>query len=165
LTPGQSAIGPPGVPHAWWNPSDSEEVRFLGGIHPGLPVETMLETVGGLMREGKTLGPLPINPLQAAVLAGEVGSWLELRPVEKVLFAPVVALASVGRLLGYRARYPEYSGPDGQVAPAGLNPIAEPVFARLAARRLKTEFARLKDLLEARTRRKLPGPRSRQHYH
>ena len=113
LTPGQKAVGPPGVPHAWWNPSGSEEVRFLGGIRPGLPVETMLETVVGLMREGKSIGPVPRNPLQLAVLADEVGSWLELRPGERVLFAPVVALASIGRLLGYRARYPEYSGPDG----------------------------------------------------
>lgn len=126
LEQGQSAIGPPGVPHAWWNPSGSEEVRFLGGIHPGLPVETMLETVVGLMREGKSIGPLPRNPLQAAVLADEIGSWLEPRPVEKALFAPVAALASVGKLLGYRARYPEYSGPDG-LAPVGLTRIERSV--------------------------------------
>ena len=117
LIPGQSGVGPPGVPHAWWNPSDDEEVRFLVGIRPGLDVESMLETVLGLMREGKTIGPLPRNPLQLAVLAREIGSWLVLTPVEKVLFAPVVLLAFVGSLLGYRARYPEYRGPDGQAAP------------------------------------------------
>jgi mannose-6-phosphate isomerase-like protein (cupin superfamily) len=117
LTPGQSAVGPPRVPHAWWNPSDEERVRFLAGIRPGLDVETMLETMLGLMREGKTIGPLPRNPLQLAVLAREIGSWLVLTPVEKFLFAPVVLLAFVGSLFGYRARYPEYSGPDGQAAP------------------------------------------------
>jgi quercetin dioxygenase-like cupin family protein len=117
LTPGQSGVGPPGIPHAWWNPSDDEEVRFLVGIRPGLDVETMLETVLGFMRDGKTIGPLPRNPLQLAVLAQEIGSWLVLTPVEKVLFAPVVLLAFVGSLLGYRARYPAYSGPDGQAAP------------------------------------------------
>jgi mannose-6-phosphate isomerase-like protein (cupin superfamily) len=117
LTPGQSGVGPQGVPHAWWNPSDDEEVRFLGGIRPGLDVETWLETVLGLMRDGKTIGPLPRNPLQLAVLAHEIGSWLVLTPVENVLFAPVVLLAFVGRLLRYRARYPKYSGPDGQAAP------------------------------------------------
>ncbi len=117
LTPGQSGIGPPGVPHAWWNPSDEEEVRFLVGIRPGLDVESMLETVLGLMRDGKTIGPVPRNPLQLAVLAQEIGSWLVLTPVEKALLAPVAALAFVGELLGYRARYPEYSGPDGQAAP------------------------------------------------
>jgi quercetin dioxygenase-like cupin family protein len=117
LTPGQSGVGPPGVPHAWWNSSDDEEVRFLVGIRPGLDVETMLETVLGLMREGKTIGPIPRNPLQLAVLAQEIGSWLLLTPVEKALLAPVAALAFVGELLGYGAHFPEYSGPDGQAAP------------------------------------------------
>src|SRR5215210_1016737 len=117
LGPGQSATGPPRVPHAWWNPSDDERVRLLTGIRPGLPVETMLETMVGLMRDGKTIGPVPRNPLQLAVLAREIGSWLVLTPVEKALFAPLAALAFVGKLLGYRARYPEYSGPDGQSAP------------------------------------------------
>lgn len=115
LTPGQSATGPPRVPHAWWNPSNEEEARFLVSIRPGLEAEIMFETVLGLMREGKTIGPVPKNPLQLAVLACEIASWTVLTPVEKVLFAPVAALAFVGELLGYRARYPEYSGPDGRV--------------------------------------------------
>src|ERR671920_932092 len=113
LTSGQKAVGPPGVPHAWWNPSEEEEVRFVSEIRPGLEVETFFETLLGLAREGKTIGPIPRNPLQIAVLAEEVASWLVLRPVEKVLFAPVAALAVVGRLLGYRASYLKYSGPKG----------------------------------------------------
>src|SRR5215210_2391321 len=117
LGPGQSAVGPPKVPHEWWNPSDEERVRFLAGIRPGLDVETMLETMLGLMRDGKTIGPIPKNPLQLAVLVREIGSWLVLTPVEKALFAPVALLAFIGSLLGYRARYPEYSGPDSQSTP------------------------------------------------
>jgi quercetin dioxygenase-like cupin family protein len=113
LTPGQKAVGPPGVPHAWWNPSEEEEVRFVSEIRPGLEVETFFETLLGLARDGKTIGPIPRNPLQLAVLAEEIASWLVLRPVEKVLFAPVAALAFVGRLLGYRASYLKYSGPKG----------------------------------------------------
>jgi quercetin dioxygenase-like cupin family protein len=109
---GQRAVGPPGIPHAWWNPSDNEEVCFRVGIRPGLEVETMLETVLGLMQDGKTIGPLPRNPLQLAVQAHEVGSWLVLAPMEKALFAPVALLAFVGRLLGYRVRYPEYKRPE-----------------------------------------------------
>ncbi|MGH3146461.1 MAG: cupin domain-containing protein [Rubrobacter sp.] len=114
LEPGESAVGPPGVPHAWWNPSE-EEVCFLAGIRPGIEVEIMLETVLGLTREGKTIGPIPRNPLQLAVLAREVGSWAYSpglpMPVRKALFAPVALLAFVGRLLGYRVHYPEYSCP------------------------------------------------------
>ena len=121
LTPGQKAVGPPGVPHAWWNPSKEEEVCFLSGIRPGLEVETFFETLLGLAREGKTVGVIPRNPLQLAVLANEVASWLVLRPVEKVLFAPVAALAFVGRLLGYRASYLKYSAPKDTGTPGKPN--------------------------------------------
>jgi quercetin dioxygenase-like cupin family protein len=112
LSAGQKAVGPPGVPHAWWNPSE-EEVRFVSEIRPGLEVETFFETLLGLAQDGKTIGPIPWNPLQLAVLAEEIARWLELRPVEKVFFAPVAALAFVGRLFGYRASYPKYSGLNG----------------------------------------------------
>src|SRR5919112_3180711 len=113
LSAGQKAVGPPGVPHAWWNPSEVEEVRFVSEIRPGEEVETFGETLLGLARDGKTIGPIPRNPLQLAVLAEEIASWLVLRPVEEVLFAPVAALAFFGRLLGYRASYLKYSGPNG----------------------------------------------------
>jgi quercetin dioxygenase-like cupin family protein len=113
LSAGHKAVGPPGVPHAWWNPSEEEEVRFVSEIRPGLEVETFFETLLGLAQDGKTIGPIPRNPLQVAVLADEIASWLVLRPVEKVFFAPVAALALVGRLLGYRASYLKYSGPNG----------------------------------------------------
>lgn len=122
LTPGQSATGPPRVPHAWWNPSNEEEARFLVSIRPGLEAEIVFETVIGLMREGKTIGPVPKNPLQLAVLAREIASWTILTPVEKVLFAPVEALAFVGRILGYRTRYPEYSGPEARAEKAAVGP-------------------------------------------
>lgn len=116
LGPGQSVIGPPGVPHAWWNPSAEKEVSFVAGIRPGLDVETMFETMLGLAREGKTIGSLPRNPLQLAVLARHIGGMAyptDLpKPIRKVLFAPVALLAFVGGLLGYRARYPEYSAPE-----------------------------------------------------
>jgi quercetin dioxygenase-like cupin family protein len=115
LTPGQSAVGPPGVPHRWWNPSDDEEVHFLVRLHPGRDVETLLETLLGLAREGKTTRTgIPKNPLQLAVLLDEIGRWAYVTevpmPVQKVLFVPLVSLAFVGRLLGYKASYPEYSG-------------------------------------------------------
>ena len=115
LSPGQSAVGPPDVPHRWWNPGD-EEVYFLVGLRPALHMETVFETWFGLARDGKTIGWLPKNPLQLVVLVHEVGGWFYYtgvpKPVWKALFAPVAALAFVGRLLGYRARYPEYSGPE-----------------------------------------------------
>jgi hypothetical protein len=87
---------------------------FVAGIRPGIEVETMFEMLVALMGAGKTVGPFPRNPLQAAVLAQEIRSWVVLGPIEKVLLAPLSALAFVGGLLGYRVRYPEHSGPDDQ---------------------------------------------------
>ena len=116
LSPGQSAVGPPGFSHKWWNPSDEEEVCFLFGLRPGLDVETWLETLLGLARDGKTIGLVPKNPLQLAVLVHEAGNWAYPTgipmPIWKTLFAPVTLLAFVGRLLGHRACYPEYSRPE-----------------------------------------------------
>lgn len=100
LGPGERGVGPPGVSHEWWNPSNYEEARFLVGIRPGLEVESMFEKLLGVMREGRTVGILPRNLLQLAVLACESGGWLVLSPVEKALFAPVSALALVGGLFG-----------------------------------------------------------------
>lgn len=55
--------------------------------------------------------------MQLAVLVRHVGGMAYPtglpKPVRKVLFAPVAVLAFVGGLLGYRARYPEYSGRPG----------------------------------------------------
>jgi mannose-6-phosphate isomerase-like protein (cupin superfamily) len=118
LRPGQSAVGPPRVPHKWWNPSEHEEVCFRAGIRPGLDVEIMLETLLGLMRDGKTIRSIPRNPLQLAMLVREIGAWaypLGLpMPVRRALFTPVVLLAFVGSVLGYRVSYPEYSGPQAK---------------------------------------------------
>jgi mannose-6-phosphate isomerase-like protein (cupin superfamily) len=116
LGPGQSAVGPPKVPHEWWNPSEQEEVCFRVGIRPGLDVEIMLDTLLGLMRARKTIRSIPRNPLRLAMLVREIGRWAYPpglpKPLRKALFTPVFLLALAGRLLGYRVRYPEYSGPE-----------------------------------------------------
>lgn len=114
LGAGQRAVGPPGVPHEWWNPDD-EEAHFIVGIRPGWDVEILLETVLGLSTDGKTVkSMIPRNPLQLAVLVRKVGGMayptVLPAPIRKALFAPVVLLAFVGGLFGYRAGYPEYSG-------------------------------------------------------
>jgi quercetin dioxygenase-like cupin family protein len=115
LSKGQNAVGPPGVPHEWWNLNDEEEVHMLVEVRPALHVETLLETWVGLARDGKAIRGIPRNPLQLAVIVHEIGSWAYfvglMRPVWKTFFALLTPLAFVGKLLGYRARYPAYSGP------------------------------------------------------
>jgi quercetin dioxygenase-like cupin family protein len=127
LSPGQSAVGPPGVPHKWWNPSEDEEVHLLVGLRPGRDVETWLETLLGLARDGKTTRTgIPKNPLQLAVMLDELGRWAYVTgvpmPVQKVLLVPLASLAFVGRLLGYKASYPEYSGSELPLGIEGERP-------------------------------------------
>jgi hypothetical protein len=75
------------------------------------------ETAWGLARDGKaTKAGLPKNPLQLVVFANEHKDEVFLTrppiPVQKALFAILGLLAPVGRLLGYRATYPQYSAPE-----------------------------------------------------
>jgi hypothetical protein len=114
---GDRVVGPAGVPHAWKNPSSDEELRLVSEIRPPLVFESILETTFGLARDGKTTKQgIPKNPLQIAVLADESrGMFYATRvpiAVQDGFLALFALLASVGRLLGYRASYPEYSGPE-----------------------------------------------------
>ena len=108
-------IGPAGVPHAWRNPSEDEELHIVSELRPPLRFETLFETAFGLARDGKTTKQgMPKNPLQLAVLVDETrGMFYFTRPpvsVQRAFLALFAVLASVGRQLGYKASYPEYSG-------------------------------------------------------
>ncbi len=112
---GERAVGPAGVPHAWRNPSSEQELRFVSELRPPLVFETIMETYCGLARDGKTTKQgIPKNPLQLAVLVDETrGMFYSSRvpvAVQEAFLALFGVVAWAGRLLGYRARYPEYSG-------------------------------------------------------
>ena len=114
---GERVVGPAGVPHAWQNPSSDEELRLVSELRPPLAFETILETTFGLARDGKTTKQgIPKNPLQIAVLADESRGMFYASQVpiavQEGFLTLLALLASVGRLLGYKARYPEYSGPE-----------------------------------------------------
>jgi quercetin dioxygenase-like cupin family protein len=112
---GERVVGPAGVPHAWRNSSSEEELRIISELRPPLVFETLMETSFGLARDGKTTKQgIPKNPLQLAVLADETrGMFYSSRApvaVQEAFLTLFAVVASVGRLLGYKARYPEYSG-------------------------------------------------------
>jgi quercetin dioxygenase-like cupin family protein len=114
---GERVVGPAGVPHAWQNPSSEEELRFVSELRPPLVFETIMETTFGLARDGKTTKQgIPRNPLQLAVLVDETrGTFYSSRvpvAVQEVFLELFGVVASVGRLLGYKARYLKYSGPE-----------------------------------------------------
>ena len=108
--PGEVAVVPAGTPHTWWNPGD-QEITTLIQFRPALDTETFFETFFGLARDGKVgRNGLP-NPLQMMVLARDYRRSMQLpRARQRVLYPIAVALAPIGRALGYRGRYDKYSG-------------------------------------------------------
>ena len=112
LSAGQILVVPPGTPHTWWNDGD-EEAHVLVEVRPALKLETFFETVFGLARDGKLTRWGAPNLLQGAVLAREHDFFLA-RPPILLQRALIAVLAPVARLLGYRARYPQYSGEESQ---------------------------------------------------
>ena len=110
-------VVPAGTPYDWWK-GGSEEAHARVQFRPSLDIETFFETIFGLARDGKLDGKGSPGVLQGVVLLKEYDMYLAgpPMPVQRALFA---VLARVGRLLGYEARYPRYSGPSGGETPSG----------------------------------------------
>ncbi len=108
--PGETVVIPPGMVH-FLRREGEDFLHFRLQFRPPMKVETLFETLVGLHRDGKNFR----HPLQTVVLAREHDTYLGGPPIwlQKPLFA---ALASIGRLCRYRARYEKYSGPESQSA-------------------------------------------------
>lgn len=108
---GERVIGPAGVPHAWRNASDREELRIVSELRPALHMEALLETSFDVMRAWKAnkMGA-PRYLLQLAILTDEVRDDLSFtgvpRPVWRAFMAASGLFARLGRMLGYGTRYP-----------------------------------------------------------
>ncbi len=104
---GEEVVIPKGVRHVWENAGD-EDLRMIIEFRPALRSEEFFESYFGLGQDGKTdpKTGLP-NLIRMAVLLREFSDEIHLaRPpllVQRIVFG---TLALVGRLLGYRARYP-----------------------------------------------------------
>jgi quercetin dioxygenase-like cupin family protein len=131
LEAGESLLISKGTPHHWWNAS-AEETHALIELRPALRSEELFANIYGLFNEK---GGLP-NLLQMATLFNE--HWNEgylTKPpllVQRIMFG---MLAPLGRLLGYKAHYPKYSGLEGEPSSAGGSgpPSPTKVVARAAA--------------------------------
>jgi quercetin dioxygenase-like cupin family protein len=110
LRAGERMVVPAGVGHTFWIEGE-EDAHVLVELRPARNTETFLETMYGLVSDGKAdeNGVPPL--LQIAILGLTYDTYLPSPPIvlQKALFA---VLAPVGRLMGYRASYPEYSGED-----------------------------------------------------
>ena len=152
--PGEQAVGPPGVPHAWRNTSDREDLRMVSEHRPVSHMEHMLETGFAIARdfEADKRGALK-NLLQAAVLLAEIKEdfYFTAAPL-RALMAMFVTLAPIGRLLGYGTSYHEdgdqavAAGNEGKrglpsAAVVGSVAVATIVLALLVLRRRKRSHA------------------------
>jgi mannose-6-phosphate isomerase-like protein (cupin superfamily) len=110
LEAGQSATVPANTPHAFRNRS-GETVRFLNEHRPALRFEEYFRAVHGLSEAGKIRGGFDVRGvLYACVLMEEYGDTMQqVGGMQRTLIG---GLAAVGRVLGYEANYPNYSGPD-----------------------------------------------------
>lgn len=108
LTAGDTYTIPAGTPHRWWNAHDEELVGRVE-VRPALEMAAFLETVYGLARDGKLTADGGGNLLQMAVIGQHYWDTNHLAsPPAVVQKAAFAVLAPIGRLLGYRAYYPEY---------------------------------------------------------
>ena len=109
LGPGDEITVWPGTPHEWGNGGD-DELRMVIEARPARRFEEVLEVFYGLARDGKTDERGLPSLLQLAVIGREY--WEDnhaTSPPPLVQKATFAVLAPIGRLLGYRPHYPEYS--------------------------------------------------------
>jgi len=103
LKPGQKFTIEKGKPHQWWNESNSIEAHVIFNIEPAGKFELMQEQIFGICnRKGE------LSFLQIMVMAKEYDMVIAGPPIflQKIMRA---VLAPIGRLLGYKKYYPEYS--------------------------------------------------------
>lgn len=109
---GEMVVVVPGVPHTWWN-SGPETLEMVGRLEPAGRFQTFMETIYGLIRDGKVTSRGIPRPLQMAVIAHEFRNDVVFTAIPKParwLVLPLVA--AIGRMRGYRPWYPVYSDPD-----------------------------------------------------
>jgi quercetin dioxygenase-like cupin family protein len=122
-TVGEQVIGPPGVPHAWSNASSDESLRLLSEHRPVLHMEFMLEAGSAIARDFEANKRSALKQLlRMAVLMDEIKDDFYFTGLSmRVLMAALVALAPVGRRLGYRMKYQDFGGRAAEARREGHN--------------------------------------------
>jgi quercetin dioxygenase-like cupin family protein len=121
---GDVIIAPAGSTHTVWNDSD-DTLHLRVEFRPALRSEVVLETLAGLARDGKTnQDGVPSDPLQLALIVNEYqGEIYFTRPplaMQRMVFG---VLASIARLLGYRADHPYARVPRRELVSTEASPI------------------------------------------
>lgn len=159
---GERVLGPAGVPHAWHNPSDGEELRIVSELQPALGFEVLLEHSFAIARDLKT-DRLRTHKhlLRILILLDEAeGEFYPTgipAPAWRASLALVAALARVGKLLGYEARSPGRRPAEGRsraakfLAAVTAGAVLVVLLGRRGGNRRKM-FARWKDRWAGRLR-------------
>ena len=108
LHAGDSLTIEKGIPHNWYNPSDTEPAEMLVTFEPALNTETFLEQFYGLGNAGKTSPDGTPSFLQIMAMANEYELYIAgpPLPVQKAMSA---VLGGLARMIGYKKFYPEFS--------------------------------------------------------
>lgn len=110
---GETLIVPAGTEHVIWNAVRGETIALVE-IEPAGNFEQFLETIFGLMRDGRLRSgrPIPRPYLHSALLASANGLYIAGVPV--FLQRPAIRLmARLAKSRGYRLSYPEYGASAG----------------------------------------------------
>lgn len=108
FTVGKQLYIQPDTPHTFWNAGEGE-LRFITDVRPPGELQTYWETIFGLAQDGKVNSNGLPNLLQLAVVAPLADSYFPGVPVP-VTKGGTAVLGFIGRLAGYKASYPQYSG-------------------------------------------------------
>jgi len=107
--PGDVVVVAPGISHTWWN-SGPETLEMVGRLEPAGRFQTFIETIYGLIRDGKVTSHGIPNTLQMAVIAREFREdvvFTTIPGAARMVVLPM--LAAIGRIRGYQPWYPTYS--------------------------------------------------------
>ncbi len=103
LKSGETAFVEPGRPHQWWNESESEEVNVIVTVQPAKNFEVMMEQISGICNKKGGLNFLQIMTMAKKYDMVIAGPPIFVQKIMRTILSPV------GKILGYKDYYPEYS--------------------------------------------------------
>lgn len=107
LLAGQELLIPKGIPHQWWNDSDSETAELEVTFTPAGKMEVFLEQYYGLANDDKCDEQGTPHFLQIMAFGNEYELFVAGPPItlQKVMST---VLGNIARLLGYKKCYKKY---------------------------------------------------------